>query len=97
MKSMGDSSPRHEELDKQTRTLPTIDLPRHRFGEYYFLLKIWDGLTGRQTDRHRYFLSCCATKKQYLIVKVLVLAETVSLVLALALALDLELVLGISG
>ena len=67
MKLMGDSRPRHEELDKQTRTLLTIDLPRQRFGEYYFVpeLKIRDRLTGRLTDRHRYFLSCCATKKQY--------------------------------
>ena len=52
MKLMGDSRPRHKELDKQTRTLPTIDLPRQRFGEYYFVpeLKIWDRQADRQAD-----------------------------------------------
>ena len=47
----------------KTTTWTTIDLPRQRFGEYNFVpeLKIWDW----QTGRHRYFLSCCATKKEY--------------------------------
>ena len=46
----------------QIATLPTIDLPRQKFGEYYFVpeLKIWD----RQAGRHWYFLSCCATKNK---------------------------------
>ena len=36
----------------KTTTWPTIDLPRQRFGEYNFVseLKIWDRLTGGQTQ-----------------------------------------------
>ena len=36
----------------QTTTLPTIEMPRQRFGEYIFVseLKIWDRQTDRQTD-----------------------------------------------
>ena len=39
-------------------------MPRQRFGEYNFVskLKIWDRLTDRQTDRHRYFMICSANK-----------------------------------
>ena len=50
----------------QTTTLPTIDLPRHRFGEYNFV-RIW----GHRTDiRHPYtqdhVLSCSATNNNTL-------------------------------
>ena len=53
----------------QTTTLPTIDLPRHRFGEYNFVNL---GTAGHRTDRHQtdsrhpykqdHVLSCSATK-----------------------------------
>ena len=54
----------------QTTTLPTINLPRHRFGEYYFVnVATPDGhWTDRQKSLHPYtqdhVLCCSATKNK---------------------------------
>ena len=45
----------------QTTTLPTIDLPRHRFGEYNFVNLGTDIGQTHYTQDH--VLSCSATKK----------------------------------